>query len=141
MACSILATWPKAFSRPLYVVTILTSLCVVYYVTHGKRREREKGITNAANFSDTVSNCPISDAEEVKRKTFLTAVSRAHGAKRKLAVILWKWDRRGYSVQGARNTKRQNELYSEVWKLFSQSSTDVPALLPFAVLPRQAKGS
>ena len=36
-------------------------------------------------------------------------------------------------------TKRQNELYSEVWKLFSQSSTDVPALLPCAMLPRQAR--
>ena len=35
-------------------------------------------------------------------------------------------------------TKRQNELYSEVWKLFSQSSIGVPALLPCAMLPRQA---
>ena len=25
----------------------------------------------------------------------------------------------------------------EVWELFSQSSTDVPALLPCAILPRQ----
>ena len=33
----------------------------------------ERRVTNAANFSDTVSNCPISDGEEVKRKTFLTA--------------------------------------------------------------------
>ena len=28
------------------------------------------------------------------------------------------------------STKRQNELYSEVWKLISPSSFDVPALLP-----------
>ena len=27
------------------------------------------------------------------------------------------------------STEGQNELYSEVWKLFSQSSTDVPALM------------
>ena len=27
-------------------------------------------------------------------------------------------------------TKRQSELFSEVWKLFSQSCTDVPAPLP-----------
>ena len=36
-------------------------------------------------------------------------------------------------------TKRQNELYSEVWKLFSQSSADVPAPLPCAMLPSQAR--
>lgn len=35
----------------------------------------ERRVTNAANFSDTVSNCPISDGEEVKRKTFLTAAT------------------------------------------------------------------
>ena len=28
------------------------------------------------------------------------------------------------------STKRHDELYSEVWKRFSQSSTDVPALPP-----------
>ena len=39
------------------------------------------------------------------------------------------------------STKRQNELWSEVWKLFSQSSTDVPALLPCASLPRHARGT
>ena len=38
-------------------------------------------------------------------------------------------------------TKRQNELYSEVWKIFSQSSTDVPALLSCAMLPWQARGT
>ena len=38
-------------------------------------------------------------------------------------------------------TKRQNELLGEVWKLFSLSSTDVPALLPCARLPRQARGT
>ena len=38
-------------------------------------------------------------------------------------------------------TKRQNELYNEVRKLFPQSSTDVPALLPCAMLPRQARGT
>ena len=38
-------------------------------------------------------------------------------------------------------TKRQNELLSEVWKLFSQSRTDVPAQLPSAMLPRQARGT
>ena len=30
-------------------------------------------------------------------------------------------------------------MYSEVWKRFSQSSNDVPALLPCALLPKQAK--
>ena len=40
-----------------------------------------------------------------------------------------------------RYTKRQNELYSEVWKLLSPSSTGVPALLPCAMLPRQARGT
>ena len=39
------------------------------------------------------------------------------------------------------STKRQNELFSEVWKLFSQSCTDVPAQLPSAMLPRQARGT
>ena len=39
------------------------------------------------------------------------------------------------------STKRHNELYSEVWKRFSQSSTDVPALPPHAMLPRQARGT
>ena len=37
--------------------------------------------------------------------------------------------------------KRLNEEYSEVWKLFFESSTDVPALLPSAMLPRQAEGT
>ena len=31
-------------------------------------------------------------------------------------------------------TKKQNELYSEVWKEFSQGSSDIPALLPSAML-------
>ena len=39
------------------------------------------------------------------------------------------------------STKRQNELFSEVRKLFSQSCTDVPAQLPSAMLPRQARGT
>ena len=38
-------------------------------------------------------------------------------------------------------TKRQTELCSEVWKLFSQNSTDISSLLPCAVLPRQARGT
>ena len=38
-------------------------------------------------------------------------------------------------------TKRQNELFSEVRKLFSQSCIDVPAQLPSAMLPRQARGT
>ena len=33
----------------------------------------------------------------------------------------------------------QNELFSGVWKLSSQSCTDVPAQLPSAMLPRQAR--
>ena len=37
---------------------------------------------------------------------------------------------------GTVSTKRQNELYDEVWNLFSQGTTDVPALLP-----RQARGT
>ena len=45
-----------------------------------------------------------------------------------------------YTSQSKLHTKRQNELYSEVWKLFSQSSTDVPALLPCAILPKEARG-
>ena len=40
-----------------------------------------------------------------------------------------------------KTARRQNELYSEVWKLFSQSSTDAPFLLPCAMLPRQARGT
>ena len=32
------------------------------------------------------------------------------------------------------NTERPNELCSEVWKLFSQSSAGVPVLLPCAML-------
>ena len=39
------------------------------------------------------------------------------------------------------STERQNELYSEVWKLFAQSSTGVPVLLPSAMLPRTHKGN
>ena len=38
-------------------------------------------------------------------------------------------------------TKRQNELYIEIWQLCSQSSTDALALLPCAMLPRQARGT
>ena len=38
-------------------------------------------------------------------------------------------------------TKRQNELYSVVWNLFSQGSTDAPALLPCAIVLRQARGN
>ena len=37
--------------------------------------------------------------------------------------------------------KRQNELFIEVWKLFSQGSTDSPALLSCAMLPRKAGGT
>ena len=47
------------------------------------------------------------------------------------------WLRRTYEY----NTKRQNELFSEVWKMFSQSCTDVTAQLPSAMLPRQARGT
>ena len=36
-------------------------------------------------------------------------------------------------------TKGQNELYTEVWRLLPQSYTDVPALLPYAMLPRRAR--
>ena len=39
------------------------------------------------------------------------------------------------------HTKGQNELFSEVWKLFSQSCTDLPAQLPSAMLPWQARGT
>ena len=38
-------------------------------------------------------------------------------------------------VSSMGTTKRQNELYNEVCKLFSQSSTDAPALMPCAMLP------
>ena len=38
-------------------------------------------------------------------------------------------------------TKRQIETHSEVWKLFSQSSTGVPALLPCAMMPKQIRGT
>ena len=37
------------------------------------------------------------------------------------------------------NTKRQNELFCEVWKLFSQSCSDVPTQLPSAMLPNKKK--
>ena len=37
-------------------------------------------------------------------------------------------------------TKRQNELQNEVWILLSQSSTEVPSLLPCAMLPRRPMG-
>ena len=36
-------------------------------------------------------------------------------------------------------TRRQNELYSEVLKLFSERSTGLPAPLPRVILPRQAR--
>ena len=35
--------------------------------------------------------------------------------------------------------KRQNKLLSEVWKLFSQITTDIPALMPWVMLPRLAR--
>ena len=52
---------------------------------------------------------------------------------RAIRVAVLQFKRRGYV-----HTKRQSELYSEVWKLSSQSSTGEPALLPCALLPRQA---
>ena len=76
-------------------------VCITVYPMERRRRR----VTNAANFSDTVSNCPISDGEEVKRKTFLTAtlalplslslltlliLPMRWRKKRTLAVILWK---------------------------------------------------
>ena len=36
------------------------------------------------------------------------------------------------------STERQNELYSEVWQLFFYSSTELPAMLPCAMLQRRA---
>ena len=39
------------------------------------------------------------------------------------------------------HTKGQNELFSEIRKLFSQSCTDLPAQLPSAMLPWQARGT
>ena len=39
------------------------------------------------------------------------------------------------------NTTSQNQLWSRFGKLFFQSSPDVPALLPSAMLPRQARGT
>ena len=39
------------------------------------------------------------------------------------------------------NNNREIELFSEVWKLFSQSCSDVLAQLPSAMLPRQARGT
>ena len=38
-------------------------------------------------------------------------------------------------------TTSQNELWSRFGKLFFPSSPDVPALLPAAMLPRQARGT
>ena len=51
----------------------------------------------------------------------------------------WTYFMNGLGV--IRLTKRQNELYSEVRKLFSQNSTGLPALLPCALLQRQAGGT
>ena len=39
------------------------------------------------------------------------------------------------------HTTSQNELYSRFCKLFSESSTGIPALLPCSLLPRQARGT
>ena len=39
------------------------------------------------------------------------------------------------------STTYQNELYSRFCKLFSESSTGIPALLPCSLLPRQARGT
>ena len=50
---------------------------------------------------------------------------------------------KGYAVQvhsGVRNTKRQKDLYNEVWELFTENFTGVPALLPCSMMPRQARG-
>ena len=38
-------------------------------------------------------------------------------------------------------TGRQNELFLRLGKLFYESSTGVPALLPCSQLPRQARGT
>ena len=40
-----------------------------------------------------------------------------------------------------RTTGRQNELFLRLGKLFYESSTGVPALLPCSQLPRQARGT
>ena len=52
-------------------------------------------------------------------------------------------DRRdiAYCLSACLITKRQNELFWRLCKLFSQSCTDVPAQLPSAMLPRQARGT
>ena len=39
------------------------------------------------------------------------------------------------------HTTSQNELYTGFCKLFSESSTGIPALLPCSLLPRQARGT
>ena len=53
----------------------------------------------------------------------------------------YSWAALSSNDSKTRYTMRQNELFSEVWKLFSQSCTDVPAQLPSAMLPRQARGT
>ena len=41
----------------------------------------------------------------------------------------------------ASTSMSQNELYSRFCKLFSESSTGIPTLLPYSLLPRQARGT
>ena len=97
----------------------------------------ERRVTNAANFSDTVSNCPISDGEEVKRKTFLTATnaralarpqnslpflsahsSNAQAQKGKLGVLLWKWakwgGKNGFTLRGQSSENKITHTEPEI---------------------------
>ena len=48
---------------------------------------------------------------------------------------------RGHCHEPIQYTMSKNELYSRFCKLFSESSTGIPALLPCSLLPRQARGT
>ena len=56
--------------------------------------------------------------------------------------ILYQQHAKVYLVRNLkRTTTSQNQLWNRFGKLFFQSFPDVPALLPSAMLPRQARGT
>ena len=56
--------------------------------------------------------------------------------------LCWKWPMEGWWKGECHfRIKTINEEYSEIWKVFSSSSRDMPALLPCAILSRQARGT
>ena len=82
------------------------------------------------------------EAEEISKRDFRKIKNEIAEREKNMADIKKKTlEAEHFTALIKRNTTSQNQLWSRFGKLFFPSSPDVPALLPSAMLPRQAWGT